>query len=85
MEQLICQPLKSCVEPTVAMISMADLRFPFANKTGFMDITALSSRFERPTFAYLLGCIRGVLLAFVAHFGWCDLLSKHKSKVSLGI
>lgn len=75
----------SFLELTVAMTTMADLRFPFANKAGLMDITSLSSRFERPTFAYLYGCIRGVILSFVSHFHWDDVLFKSKSKVSLGI
>ena len=74
------------IELTIALANLGNLGFPFSvGGSGMMEISTLSSRFERPTFAYLLSCIRSPLLALIKHFGWDVVCSPKQAKVNLGI
>ena len=85
---LSTQPVYSLtfIELTIALVFIGNLAFPFAvGESGMMETSALSSRFERPTFAYLLSCVRPMLLRLFRHFDWCDALFTKQAKVNLGI
>ena len=77
------------IELTFALVHLGQIRFPFRpsdTKPGRMDIMALStSRFTKPTLAYLLSCVRGVMLAASRHFGWESMLFSSFAKVDLGL
>lgn len=68
------------------MARLGDLEFPFlVGESGLMETSALSSRFQRPTFAYLLSCVRPMLLSLFRHLEWCEIVGPKQAKVQLGI
>ena len=76
----------SFIELTIALIRIGNLGFPFkVGDSGMMEICTLSSRFERPTFAYLLGCIRPLLLSLFHFLDWSCVVFTKQAKVNLGI
>lgn len=77
------------VELTLALVHLGQISFPFQPsdvKAGRMDILALStSRFTKPTLAYLLKCVRSVFLAASRYFGWESICFDSKAKIELGL
>ena len=73
------------IELTMAIANLSNLGFPFMAGSGMMEISSLSSRFERPTFTYLLGCIRPFMLSLVKFLGWGDVICSKQAKVDIGI
>lgn len=77
------------VELTLALVHLGQIRFPFKPSgvnSGRMDILALStSRFTKPTLAYLLKCVRVVFLAAIRHFGWNAVRFNPIAKFELGL
>lgn len=75
----------SFVELTFGLVYIGKLQFPFEIASGMMEIQALSSRHERPTFTYLMSCVRPLLLHLIKFCDWSDLLFTKQAKVGLGI
>lgn len=54
-------------ELTMWLIKDFSIKFPFSHPvSGEMELHALSSRYERPTFSYLLRCVRRAVLWFLS-------------------
>ena len=74
-------------ELTILLIKDTTLKFPFVNTaTGMTDLHSLSSRFERPAFAYLFRWVKRAILWFLSLVdGSGQVLFCGRSKVDLKI
>ena len=69
------------------LIKDFSIKFPFSHPvSGEMELHALSSRYERPTFSYLLRCVRRAVLWFLSLVDDSDqVVFKSWNKVDLHI